>query len=59
MLYTPITPAQIYNGSSTTDKASGIRHLSIRFLKLVLKVHVIQEARTVIKVWHAVWTLVM
>ena len=45
--------------SSITGQASGIGHLSSRFLKLVLKVHVIQEARTVIKVWHAVWTLVM
>ena len=41
------------NRSSITGKASGARHLSIRFLKLALKVHVVQEARTVIKVWHA------
>ena len=53
MLCIPITPAQISNRSSTNGKASGIRHLSIRFLKLALKVHVVQEARTVIKVWHA------
>ena len=54
MLYIAITPAQISNRSSTTGKASGTRHLSIQFLKLALKVHVVREARTVIKVWHAV-----